>query len=104
MPDTYLTGWIVDQRQRVRFVPFDATVIACDPQVLVFNQNGHFFVPNLEAGKPYEFIARNGTSRRRLRFVPRSGHNDLEIVLRTKPVRLATTSTRKQLMAQQARG
>lgn len=104
MPDAHITGWITDQRQRVRFVPFNATVISCDPRVLVFNQNGQFFVPNLEAGKTYEFIARNGGERRTLRFTPRAGHNDLEVLVRTKPARVATAPVRKQLQARQARG
>jgi hypothetical protein len=103
MPSAHLTGWITDRRQRVRFVPFNATVIACDPQVLVFNQDGHFFVPNLDAGKTYKFIARNGAERRLIRFTPRAGHNDLEVLVRTKPARIGK-EPRRNLLTRQARG
>jgi hypothetical protein len=105
MPNAYLTGWITDVRQRVRFVPADATVTSLrDPLVLVFNQQGHFFVPNLEAGKTYEFIARNGSVNKQLRFTPKKGHNDLEVVVPTKPARVAKTTGRKPVpVARQAR-
>ena len=103
MPDAHITGWITDQRQRARFVPFNATVISCDPRVLVFNQNGQFFVPNLEAGKTYTFIARNGDERKSVKFTPRPGHNDLEVVVRTKPAPAASTAGRKKLLSQDAR-
>lgn len=103
MPNAYLTGWVTDVRGRVRFVPVDAIVTSCrDPLVLVFNQQGHFFVPNLEAGKTYEFIARNGKASRKIRFTPKRGHNDLEVAVATRPARVTKTPTRKPLMTRQA--
>jgi hypothetical protein len=99
MPNAYLTGWITDVRGRVRFVSTNAIVASCrDPLVLVFNQHGHFFVPNLEAGKTYEFIAHNGKESRKIRFTPKRGHNDLEIAVPTKPARVVKASTRKPLV------
>lgn len=96
MPNAYLTGWVTDVRQRVRFVPANAIVTSCrDPLVLVFNQQGHFFVPNLEAGKTYEFIAYNGKVSRKFRFTPKRGHNDLDIAVATKPARVSKPSRRK---------
>ena len=104
MPNAYLTGWITDARGRVRFVPANAIVTSSrDPLVLVFNQQGHFFVPNLESGKTYEFIARNGEVSKKISFTPKRGHNDLEITVRTKPARASKASTRKPLkVARQA--
>lgn len=96
MPNAYLTGWVTDVRGRVRFVPANAILTSCrDPLVLVFNQQGHFFVPNLESGKTYEFIARNGKASRRIRFTAKRGHNELEMQVRTKPARLSKSPTRK---------
>lgn len=90
MPDTYLTGAIVDVRRRVRFVPADATVVSCkDPLVLVFNQQGHFFVPNLEPGRTYEFMVRNGAVSKRWRITPKRGHNEIMLAVPTKPARAA---------------
>lgn len=96
MPNAYLTGWVTDVRKRVRFVPANAIVTSCrDPLVLVFNQQGHFFVPNLEAGKTYEFIAYNGKVNRKIRFTPKRGHNDLDIAVPTKPARISKLPSRK---------
>jgi len=99
MPNAYLTGWVTDVRKRVHFVPADAIVTSCrDPLVLVFNQQGFFFVPNLESGKTYEFIARNGAASKKIRFTPKRGHNDLEVAVPTKPARVSKSSTRKPLI------
>jgi hypothetical protein len=90
MSNAYLTGWVTDVRRHVRFVPTNAIVTSCrNPLVLVFNQHGYFFVPNLEAGKTYEFSARNGAALKKIRFTPKRGHNDLEIVVLTKPARVS---------------
>ena len=103
MPNAFLTGWVTDVRSRVRFVPADATVTSCrDPLVLVFNQHGNFFVPNLEAGKTYEFVARNGKVSKKFRFIPKRGHNDLEIAVPTKPARVGKQPTHKPPMTGKA--
>lgn len=92
MPTTYLTGSIVDVRKRVRFVPADARVVSCkDPQVLVFNQQGQFFVPNLEVGRTYEFMAYNGETSKRWRITIKRGHNEIALDLRSKPARVTRT-------------
>lgn len=89
MTPTSLTGWITDVRGRARFVPTDAFMTACrDPRVVVINQNGYFFVPNLKAGKRYEFVVRNGDQRKRWIFTPKAGHNEIVIALPTKPAKL----------------
>lgn len=104
MPDTYLTGWVTDVRKRVRFVSVNATVLSCrDPLVLVFNQQGHFFVPNLEAGRTYEFVARNGRERRKFRVTPKRGHNELEVEVRTKPAAPAPRPRTQRVVAASAR-
>lgn len=105
MPNAYLTGWVTDVRSRVRFVPANATVTSCrDPLVLVFNQQGHFFVPNLESGKTYEFMAYNGDVSKKFSVTPKKGHNDLEIAVATKPARVSKTPTRKPLKAARQAG
>lgn len=86
MHTAHLAGWITDVRGRNRFVPLNSFVTSCtDPKVVVFNQQGYFFVPNLEAGKKYEFFVCNGDRRKRLVFTPKSGHNELALVLPTGP-------------------
>lgn len=100
---TYLTGWVADLRKRVRFIPADAIVTTCsDPLVLVFNDHGHFFAPNLQPGRTYEFIARNGAMSKRFSFTPRRGHNEVEVEVRTKPARalkVAKPSSQRQARA-----
>lgn len=103
MPNAYLTGWVADARGRVRFVPANAIVTSCrDQLVLVFNQNGHFFVPNLDAGKTYEFLARNGKESRKFRVTAKRGHNELEVLVRTKPARINRETGRKLKFMRQA--
>lgn len=88
MTPTSLTGWITDVRRRTRFVPVNAFMTACrDPRVVVINQNGYFFVPNLKPGKRYEFVVRNGHERKRWTFTPKAGHNEITIALPTKPAK-----------------
>jgi hypothetical protein len=92
---TSLTGWIVDVRGRARFVPEDAFVTSCnDPRVVVINQKGHFFIPNLEPGKSYELVARNGDQIKRWTFKPRPGHNEITVRLPTKAAKIAATGKR----------
>jgi hypothetical protein len=81
----------------VRFVSATAIVTACgDCPVLVFNHHGHFFVPHLEPGRTYEFIAHNGEASKRWRFTPRRGHNELEVEVRTRPARPARPTARRR--------
>lgn len=97
MPTTHLAGWITDVRGRNRFVPLNSSLTSCkDPKVVVFNQQGYFFVPNLEVGKKYEFIVRNGDRRKRLVVTPKPGHNELAIVLPTRPAAKAKKPTAKK--------
>ena len=102
MPNAYLTGWVTDVRGRVSFVPVNAIVTSSrDPLVLVFNQQGHFFVPNLESGKTYDFMVHNGKESRKISFIPKKGHNDLEVAVPTKPARVSKPPTRKPLATRQ---
>ncbi len=96
MPTSNLAGWIVDVRKRVHFVPANAFVTSLrDPKVVVFNQQGYFFIPNLEPGRTYEFLARNGDAIKRLTFTPKAGHNELAIAVPTKPARIPKATSGK---------
>lgn len=97
MTPTFLIGWITDVRGRTRFVPANAFMTACrDPLVVVINQNGYFFVPNLKPGKRYEFVVRNGDQRKIWVFTPKAGHNEIVIALPTKPTQLENPKRPRQ--------